>query len=280
MMKTFKPVTKGLRQRVQVDYGALSKKSKSGRALRKRLKATAGRNHQGRITMRHRCAGHKKLYRQLDFLRRRDQIPAKVYSIEYDPNRTCFVALLHYANGDKTYIVAPEGVAVGDQLLSGENAGIRPGNALPLSKVPVGTMVHAVELVPGKGAQLARSAGSSLQLMAKDEGYAVLRMPSGEIRRVPVMCRATIGVVSNADHRNRSLGKAGRKRYLGFRPQSRGTVMNACDHPHGGGEGKAPIGQPSPRSPWGWKTLGVKTRNPNKLSNKYIIRGRSSKVTG
>jgi large subunit ribosomal protein L2 len=276
-MKTYRPMTAGLRQRVQVDYSKLNKKTRAGKHLRKRLFSKAGRNNQGRITLRFRGCGHKQLYRAIDFLREKQGVPARVQSLEYDPNRSCFVALLNYADGDKRYIIAPDAVQVGDTLLSGPGAPIRPGNSLPLSKIPVGTVLHAVEMVPGHGAQLARSAGTSLQLMAKDDTYAILRMPSAEIRKVPVQCRATVGVTSNGDHRNRSLGKAGRKRNLGFRPHQRGSAMNACDHPHGGGEGKAPIGHPAPRSPWGWKTLGVKTRNPNKLSNKYIVRSRANK---
>ena len=274
MMKIYKPVTNGQRQRVQVDYSGLDATSPSGKKLRRRLKRWAGRNNTGRVTVRHRIAGNKRLYRTIDFLRSKDGVPALVHGIEYDPNRSCFVALLHYADGFKAYIVAPEGLAKGGKVLSGPQAEIRAGHALPLSLIPVGTVVHCVELRPGKGAQLARSAGTSLQLMAKDSEFAVLRLTSGEVRKVPVQCRASVGAVSNSDHRNRSLGKAGRSRYKGIRSHVRGAAMNACDHPHGGGEGKAPVGGPSPRSPWGWKTMGVKTRNPKKASDQFIVRRR------
>ena len=273
-MKVYSPVTNGQRERVQVDYSHLDPVSRSGKALRVRLKRWAGRNNVGRVTVRHRIAGNKRLHRLVDFMRTKDVVPATVHAIEYDPGRTCFVALLHYHDGDKRYIIAPEGLKKGDLVVSGPKADIKPGNALPLANIPVGTVIHAVELNFGKGAQLARSAGASLQLMAKDETQAILRLPSGEIRKVSITCRATIGTVSNSDHQNVSLGKAGRTRYKGFRSTVRGAVMNACDHPHGGGEGRAPVGGPSPRSPWGWKTLGVKTRNPKKSSNQFIVRRR------
>ena len=274
MMKIYHPITNGQRQRVQVDYSGLDEVSASGKTLRKSLKRWAGRNNTGRVTVRHRIAGNRRLYRQVDFKRDKLNIPAIVKSIEYDPCRTSFVALLHYLDGQKSYILAPDGLKKGDRITSGAAVEIKVGNALPLSSIPVGTVVHSVELIAGRGAQLARSAGASLQLMAKDGSDAVLRLPSGEIRRVSAQCRATIGVVSNSDHQNVNLGKAGRTRYKGFRSTVRGSAMNACDHPHGGGEGKAPIGHPSPRSPWGWKTLGVKTRKAKKASNRLIVRRR------
>ena len=238
------------------------------------LKRKAGRNSYGRITVRHRGGGAKKKYRIIDFKRDKDGVPAKVAAIEYDPNRTAYIALLNYADGEKRYILAPDGLRVGDTVMSGENADIKPGNALKLAHIPVGTTVHNIELVPGKGGQMARAAGTSAQLMAKEGGMATLRLPSGEMRMVSVECRATIGQVGNVEHENITIGKAGRSRWLNRRPHVRGVVMNPKDHPHGGGEGKAPIGRKTPVTPWGMPTLGYKTRKKNKASDKYIVKRR------
>ncbi len=238
------------------------------------LKSRAGRNHQGKITVRHQGGGHKRQYRIIDFKRDKDGIPAKVATIEYDPNRSARIALLHYVDGEKRYIVAPHGLQVGHMVVSGTDADIRVGNALPLANIPVGTVIHNIELKPGKGAQLARAAGASAQLMAKEGQYANIRLGSGEMRLVRLECRATIGQVGNLDHENVNIGKAGRSRWLGKRPTVRGVVMNPVDHPHGGGEGKAPVGRKSPMSPWGKPTLGKKTRKKNHPSDKYIVRRR------
>ena len=238
----------------------LETKSKSG-----------GRNATGRITVRHIGGGNRRKYRIIDFKRNKDNVPATVASIEYDPNRSANIALLNYADGEKRYIIAPLGLQKGDTVMSGENADIKTGNTLPLEKIPVGTVIHNIEMHPGKGGQIARSAGNSAQLMAKEGKYATLRLPSGEMRYIPIKCRATIGQVGNLEHEIISLGKAGRKRHMGVRPTVRGVVMNPCDHPHGGGEGKAPIGMPSPVTPWGKPALGYKTRKKNK-SNKFIIK--------
>ena len=242
------------------EKGLLQSKSKSG-----------GRNATGRITVRHIGGGNRQKYRIIDFKRNKDNIPAKVASIEYDPNRSANIALLNYADGEKRYIIAPLGLQKGDTVMSGENADIKTGNTLPLEKIPVGTVIHNIEMHPGKGGQIARSAGNSAQLMAKEGKYATLRLPSGEMRYIPIKCRATIGQVGNLEHEIISLGKAGRKRHMGVRPTVRGVVMNPCDHPHGGGEGKSPIGMPSPVTPWGKPALGYKTRKKNK-SNKFIIK--------
>jgi large subunit ribosomal protein L2 len=238
------------------------------------LKKHAGRNNQGKITTRHHGGGHKRRYRIIDFRRDKDGIPAKVATIEYDPNRSARIALLHYADGEKRYIIAAHGLKVGDVLMSGPNADIRPGNALPLANIPVGTIIHNIELKPGKGAQLVRAAGASAQLMAKEGDYAHVRLTSGEVRLIRLECRATVGQVGNLDHENIRIGKAGRSRWLGRRPTVRGVVMNPVDHPHGGGEGKAPIGRKSPMSPWGKPTLGKKTRKKNNPTDKYIVRRR------
>ena len=238
----------------------LESKSKSG-----------GRNATGRITVRHIGGGNRRKYRIIDFKRNKDNVPATVASIEYDPNRSANIALLNYADGEKRYIIAPLGLQKGDTVMSGENADIKTGNTLPLEKIPVGTVIHNIEMHPGKGGQIARSAGNSAQLMAKEGKYATLRLPSGEMRYIPIKCRATIGQVGNLEHEIVSLGKAGRKRHMGVRPTVRGVVMNPCDHPHGGGEGKSPIGMPSPVTPWGKPALGYKTRKKNK-SNKFIIK--------
>ena len=244
------------------------------RSLLQPLTKSGGRNNQGRLTLRHRGGGHKRMYRVIDFKRDKDNIPAKVATIEYDPNRTANIALLHYVDGAKRYILAPEGIKVGDMIVSGADADIQVGNALPLANIPVGTLVHNVEMKVGCGGQMARSAGSSVQLMAKDEKYATLRLPSGEMRKVPIGCKATIGVVGNADQININIGKAGRMRWLGIRPANRGVVMNPNDHPHGGGEGRSPVGR-NPVTPWGKPALGMKTRDTKKQSNKLIIRRRT-----
>lgn len=249
-------------------------KTEPEKSLIEPLKKTGGRNSDGHITSRHRGGGHKRFYRIIDFKRDKIGIEAKVAAIEYDPNRSARIALLQYKDGEKRYMVAPDGLRVGEVVVSGPSADIKTGNALPLANIPVGTFVHNVELQPGKGAQLARSAGASVYLMAKEGEYAQLKLPSGEIRNVLARCFATIGVVSNLEHKNISIGKAGRSRWLGIRPQSRGVVMNPVDHPHGGGEGKSPQGNPHPVSPWGWHTKGKKTRKPQKISNKYIVKRR------
>lgn len=249
-------------------------KTEPERALVRGKRSRGGRNTQGRMTVRHRGGGHERKYRIVDFRRRFDGVEARVAAIEYDPNRTARIALLHYRDGRKTYIVAPDGLKVDDVVQSGTAADIRVGNCLPLRNIPLGTQIHNIELYPGHGAQMVRAAGTSAQLMAKENEMALLRLPSGEQRLVPVDCRATIGQVGNLDHENVSSGKAGRTRHLGFRPSVRGVVMNPVDHPHGGGEGKAPIGRPSPVSPWGKPTLGKKTRKPHKKSDRYIFRKR------
>ena len=241
------------------------------RSLLESKNKTGGRNANGRITVRHIGGGNRNKYRIIDFKRNKDNVPAKVASIEYDPNRSANIALLHYADGEKRYILAPVGLNKGDVVVSGEDADIKTGNSLPLEKIPVGTMIHNIEMHPGKGGQIARAAGNAAQLMAKEGKYAILRMPSGEMRYIPIKCKATIGQVGNLDHEIVSIGKAGRKRHMGVKPTVRGVVMNPCDHPHGGGEGKSPIGMPSPVTPWGIPTLGYKTRKKNK-SNKFIIK--------
>ena len=275
-IKTYKPTSNGRRNMSVVDYSVLSKVKPERSWLAKKSK-NAGRNSYGRITVRHHGGGNRQKYRIIDFKRNKLEIPAKVASIEYDPNRSAFIALVQYEDGEKRYIIAPVGVKVGDVIESGENADIRPGNALPLSAIPVGTYIHNVELYPGKGAQLARSAGAMAQLMAKEGNLAMIRLPSSEMRYVPMNCMATIGQVGNIDHANEKIGKAGRKRHMGWRPQVRGSVMNPCDHPHGGGEGKSPIGRPGPVTPWGKPTLGYKTRKKKNLSDKFIVKRRGSK---
>ncbi len=273
-LKHHNPTSPGRRQYVQVDRSELSKKAPERSLLRGRRNSKAGRNARGKVTVRHKGGGHKRRLREIDFKRDKDGIPAKVAAIEYDPNRSAHIALLHYVDGEKRYIVAPDGVGVGAVVMSGPQAPIRPGNCLPLENIPVGTVVHCVELTPGRGAQLARSAGAEAQFVALEGGYALLRLPSGEMRMVDARCRATVGRVGNVDHDNVSLGKAGRKRWKGIRPTTRGSAMNPVDHPHGGGEGKAPIGHDAPRSPWGWRTLGTRTRKKNKPSNRFIVRRR------
>jgi large subunit ribosomal protein L2 len=247
------------------------------RALTERLRKNAGRNKQGKITVRHQGGGNKAKYRVIDFKRDKDGVPAKVNAIEYDPCRSAFIALLFYADGEKRYIIAPQGLKVGDSVLSGPGADIKPGNALPLGNIPLGTLIHNLEIKPGRGGQLVRSAGLSAQLMAKEGGFAQVRLPSGEVRRVPIAAKATIGPVGNSDHENVRVGKAGRKRHMGIRPTVRGVVMNPCDHPHGGGEGKSPVGMPAPVTPWGKVALGLKTRKHKKYSNGMIVKRASRK---
>ena len=241
------------------------------------LRGKGGRNFTGKITVRHQGGGARRKYRIIDFKRNKDNVPAKVATIEYDPNRSANIALLHYADGEKRYIIAPLGLTVGETVVSGEGADIKVGNALPLSSIPVGTMIHCIELKPGKGAQLVRSAGNAAQLMAKEGKYAQVRLPSGEVRLIPLNAKATVGQVGNIDYANIQIGKAGRKRHMGIRPTVRGSVMNPCDHPHGGGEGKSPIGRPGPVTPWGKPALGYKTRKTKNKSDKYIVRRRSGK---
>lgn len=275
-IKKYKPTTPGLRGMTVSTFEEITK-TEPEKALTVTLKKNSGRNSQGRITVRHRGGGTRKKYRIIDFKRNKDDIPAKVSSIEYDPNRSANIALLFYTDGEKRYIIAPNKLKVGDVLISGEKADITPGNALPLKNIPVGTIIHCIEMKPGKGAQIVRSAGNSAQLMAKEGSYAQVRLPSGEVRKVSILCRATIGEVGNIDHENIKIGKAGRTRHMGIRPTVRGSVMNPNDHPHGGGEGKSPIGRPSPVTPWGKPTLGYKTRKKNKQSDKYIIKTRDKK---
>lgn len=247
------------------------------KSLTTTLKKNAGRNFRGKITVRHRGGGARRKYRIIDFKRNKDGIPGKVATIEYDPNRSANIALVVYADGEKRYIIAPQGLTVGTTIYSGPEADIQVGNALPLANIPVGTIIHNVELKPGRGAQMVRSAGNGAQLMAKEGKYAQVRLPSGEVRKVLMVCRATIGEVGNADHSNIQIGKAGRKRHMGWRPTVRGSVMNPNDHPHGGGEGRAPVGRKSPVTPWGKPALGYKTRKKNKPSNKYIVKKRNDK---
>ena len=272
-IKHYKPTTNGLRNMTTMDYSCLSKVEPE-RSLLEPLKKNAGRNSYGRITVRHRGGGNRRKYRVIDFKRNRFGIPATVMTLEYDPNRSAFIALIQYEDGVKSYIIAPQDLKVGDVVVSGPDADIKSGNALPLANIPVGTFVHNIELYPGKGAQLARSAGNMAQLMAKENGKALLRLPSGELRNVPVNCMATVGVVSNPEHANVNYGKAGRKRHMGWRPTVRCSVRNPCDHPHGGGECKSPIGRPGPVTPWGKPALGYKTRKKNKQSNKDIVKRR------
>ncbi|MEI2701322.1 MAG: 50S ribosomal protein L2 [Baekduia sp.] len=267
-----KPTSPGLRFVSYPDFAEITK-TEPERTLVEGLKKSGGRNSYGRKTSRHRGGGAKRLYRKIDFKRRRDGIPAKVAAIEYDPNRTAYIALLHYVDGVKAYILAPQKLQVGATVMSGPEAEIATGNCLPLANMPVGTVVHNVELQPGRGGQMGRSAGTSIQLMAKEGGMATLRLPSGEMRMVRDECRATVGVIGNADHQNVKIGKAGRKRHMGVRPQTRGTAMNPVDHPHGGGEGSTTPGR-HPVTPWGVPTLGYRTRKKNKASDRYIVRGR------
>lgn len=272
----FKPTTAGRRNMSVTDYSKLSKTGPE-KSLLAPLNKKSGRNSYGRITVRHRGGGNRKKYRVIDFKRQRADVPAQVLTLEYDPNRSAFIALVQYEDGQKSYIIAPHGLKVGDTVVSGAAADIKPGNALPLSSIPTGTFIHNVELYPGKGGQLARAAGNQAQLMAKENGMALLRLPSGELRNVSQLCMATIGQVSNLDHENVKLGKAGRKRHMGWRPTVRGSVMNPNDHPHGGGEGKSPVGRPGPVTPWGKPALGYKTRSKKNRSDKFIVKRRNSK---
>ena len=273
-IKTYKPYTASRRNMTGSAFTEITK-SEPEKSLVVRVKNTAGRNSYGKITVRHLGGGHKKLYRIIDFKRNKDGIPAKVTGIEYDPNRSANIALLTYADGEKRYILAPEGLTDGDTVISGENVEIKVGNCLPLRNIPTGSNVHNIEMKPGKGGQMVRAAGNAAQLMAKEGKFATLRLPSGEMRMVPIDCRATIGTVGNGDHELVKIGKAGRKRHMGIRPTVRGSVMNPNDHPHGGGEGRSPIGRPSPMTPWGKPALGLKTRKKKKQSNKYIVRSRA-----
>ena len=276
-IKTYNPYTPSRRQMTGSDFSEITKTTPE-KSLLESKKRKAGRNAQGKITVRHRGGGAKKKYRIIDFKRKKDGIPATVVGIEYDPNRSANIALICYADGEKAYILAPEGLKDGMTVMNGADAEVRVGNCLPLSEIPVGTQIHNIELLPGKGGQLVRSAGLSAQLMAKEGKYATLRLPSGEMRMVPIQCRATIGVIGNGDHNLVNIGKAGRKRHMGVRPTVRGSVMNPNDHPHGGGEGKAPVGRPGPCTPWGKPALGLKTRKKNKQSNKMIVRRRDGRA--
>ena len=275
-IKQFKPTTPSRRGMTVSTFEEITK-SKPERSLVTSLKKNAGRNSYGRITVRHHGGGSRRKYRIIDFKRRKVDVSATVVSIEYDPNRTANIALLQYEDGEKAYILAPIGLKVGNTVMAGTSADIKPGNALPISSIPVGTMIHCIELKPGKGAQMVRSAGNSAQLMAREDKYAHVRLPSGEMRLVRVECRAVIGQVGNTEHENIKLGKAGKSRWLGKRPEVRGSVMNPNDHPHGGGEGKSPVGRPGPVTPWGKPALGYKTRNKKKASNKFIVKRRNSK---
>ena len=270
-IRKINPITPGQRFMTVSSFEEITKKTPE-RSLVEDKKKNAGRNYSGKITVRHQGGGARQKYRIVDFKRNKDNVPAKVFSIEYDPNRSANIALLHYADGEKRYIIAPLGLKVGETIVSGDTADIKVGNALPISNIPVGTMIHCIELKPGKGAQLVRSAGNAAQLMAKEGAYAQVRLPSGEVRLIPMNAKATIGQVGNLDHANIQIGKAGRKRHMGVRPTVRGSVMNPCDHPHGGGEGKSPIGKPGPVTPWGKPALGYKTRKHKNPTNKYIVR--------
>ena len=276
-IKTYRPYTPSRRQMTGSDFAEITKTTPEKSLLAPKSRQ-AGRNNQGKITVRHRGGGAMKKYRIIDFKRNKDGIAATVIGIEYDPNRTANIALICYEDGEKAYILAPEGLKDGMKVMNGPEAEVRVGNCLPLSEIPVGTQIHNIELYPGKGGQLVRSAGNSAQLMAKEGKYATLRLPSGEMRMVPIICRASVGVVGNGDHSLINVGKAGRKRHMGFRPTVRGSVMNPNDHPHGGGEGKTGIGRPGPSTPWGKPALGLKTRKKNKSSNKLIVRRRDGKA--
>ena len=276
-IKKYTPYTPSRRNMTGLDFTEITKNAPE-KSLTVSLKKNSGRNNQGKITVRHHGGGSRRKYRIIDFKRNKDNIPATVLSIEYDPNRTANIALICYADGQKAYILAPQGLKVGQKIMNGEHAEARLGNCLPLSLIPIGTEVHNVELYPGAGAQMVRSAGVAAQLMAKEGKYATLRLPSGEMRMVPINCRATIGVVGNGEHSLVNIGKAGRKRHMGIRPTVRGSVMNPHDHPHGGGEGRAPVGRPGPCTPWGKPALGLKTRSKKKASNKLIVRRRDGKA--
>ena len=270
-IRVYKPTSPARRFMSVLSYEGLTKKEPE-RSLTTDLRHKAGRNNSGKITVRHQGGGARRKYRIIDFRRNKDNIPARVAAIEYDPNRTCFIALLHYVDGEKRYILAPLDLKVGDVVMSGAESDIKPGNCLPIANIPLGTLIHNIELKPGRGGQMVRSAGTAAQLMAKEGAYAQVRLPSGEVRKVLMTCRATIGTVGNTDHENVRIGKAGRKRHMGIRPTVRGVVMNPCDHPHGGGEGRSPVGMPAPMSPWGKPTQGVKTRKHRKYSDKMIVK--------
>ena len=276
-IKSYNAYTPSRRQMTGYDFAVITK-STPEKSLTSSLKKTSGRNNQGKITVRHHGGGNRRKYRMIDFKRIKDDIPAVVKAIEYDPNRTANIALIVYADGTKSYILATENMEVGWKIMNGPNAEIRPGNCLPLANIPVGTEVHNIELHPGKGGQMVRSAGAGAQLMAKEGKYATLRLPSGEMRMVPLECRATVGGIGNVEHNLVNIGKAGRKRHMGIRPHVRGSVMNPNDHPHGGGEGKAPVGRPGPCTPWGKPAMGLKTRKKNKASNKLIVRRKNGKT--
>ena len=275
-VKTYKPTTPSRRNMTTPSFAEITKKSPE-KSLVVTLKKNAGRNNTGRITVRHQGGGNKKKYRIIDFKRQFTEGANKVLGIEYDPNRTAYIMLLEDENGKKSYAIAPDGVTVGTLLYSGENADIKPGNVLPISAIPVGTVIHSIELYPGRGAQLVRSAGAAAQLMAKENGMAQIRLPSGEVRLVRLDCKATIGQVGNLEHENIKIGKAGKKRHMGIRPTVRGSVMNPCDHPHGGGEGRSPIGRPGPVTPWGKPALGYKTRNKKARTNKFIVKRKNDR---
>ena len=275
-IRVYKPTSPARRFMSVLTFEEITKKEPE-RSLVTDLRHKAGRNHHGKITVRHQGGGARRKYRIIDFKRNKDGIPATVKAIEYDPNRTCFIALLYYADGEKRYILAPLGLKVGDTVMNGPDADIKPGNCLPIENIPLGTLIHNVEIKVGRGGQMVRSAGTAAQLMAKEGAYAQVRLPSGEVRKVAMNARATVGQVGNTDHSNVRVGKAGRSRHMGIRPTVRGVVMNPCDHPHGGGEGKSPVGMPAPMSPWGKKTQGVKTRKHRKYSDKLIISRKSKK---
>ena len=276
-IKSYNPYTPSRRNMTGSDFAEITKKTPEKSLLAKKSK-NAGRNNQGKITVRHQGGGNRQKYRIIDFKRQKDGVAGKVIGIEYDPNRTVNIALISYADGEKAYILAPQGLKDGQTIMNGPDAEVTVGNCLPLSKVPVGTMVHNIELLPGKGGQMVRTAGSAAQLMAKEGKYATLRLPSGEMRMVPIECRASIGVLGNGEHSLVKIGKAGRKRHMGIRPTVRGSVMNPNDHPHGGGEGKAPVGRPGPSTPWGKPAMGLKTRKHKKQSNKLIVRRRDGRA--
>ena len=272
-MKTFKPYTPSRRNMSVSDFAEITKKTPEKSLITKK-KEKAGRNSYGRITVRHQGGGNRQKYRIIDFKRQKDNMEAEVLGIEYDPNRSANIALIQYTDGTKSYILAPQGLKDGDKVISGEAVDIKPGNSMPIENIPVGTLIHNIELNPNQGGKLVRTAGQSAQLMAKEGKYANLRLPSGEMRLISVKCRATVGIIGNSDHENVKLGKAGRKRHMGWRPEVRGSVMNPVDHPHGGGEGKAPVGHAGPLTPWGKPALGYKTSNKKKLSNKFIVKRR------
>lgn len=274
-IKKFKPITNGRRNMTGLTFSEITT-DKPEKSLLEPIKKNGGRNNTGKITVRHQGGGHKRKYRVIDFKRDKDNIVGKVATIEYDPNRSAFIALINYVDGEKRYIIAPKGISVGQEIVSGPESDIKVGNCLPLEKIPVGTFIHNIEMHPGRGGQLARSAGTSAQILGREDRYVIVRLQSGEVRKLLGVCRATIGEVGNSDHELINIGKAGRTRYLGIRPTVRGSVMNPIDHPHGGGEGRTPIGRKAPMTPWGKRALGIKTRNPKKKSANLIVRRRTS----